>query len=51
MTGWAGDDKHGENGLLVDAFTPYDPVKVVAVRRVLERYGAGDLAEMIGVAP
>lgn len=50
MTGWAGDDKHGENGVLQDAFAPLDPVQVEAARRVLARSGGLDLAEMIGVA-
>ena len=50
MTGWMGDDKHGENGVLDDAYKPLDPVKVAIVRRLLVEGDAMDLADMLGVA-
>lgn len=49
MSGWGGDDRHGENGLLTFALATVGVVDRVAARRVLERCGALDLAEMIGV--
>lgn len=50
MTGWMGDDKHGENNVLADAYQPLDPAKVAIVRRLLVEGDAMDLAEMMGVA-
>ena len=51
MTGWMGDDKHGENGVLKDAYKPANPEHVAIVRRQLAERGLTDvLAEMIGVA-
>lgn len=49
MSGWGGDDRHGENGLLTFAPATVAAGDVVVARRVLERCGALDLAEMIGV--
>lgn len=52
MTGWMGDDKHGENGVLKDAYKPFNPEHVAIVRRILaEAEGdTTDIAEMMGVA-
>lgn len=49
MSGWGGDDRHGENGLLTFAPASVSVVDRVAARNMLERCGALDLAEMIGV--